>query len=332
MLWIEKYRPQSLGEVVGQEQAVGHLRRFAEGRSVPHLLVTGPHGTGKSAAVEGLARALYGEGWAGNTTVLGCPGLFAGGKAALAADERFAHLFRRDEGLSANFRRIVSWYASLRPLEAGFKLMVLDGAHALPREIQQALRRTLERYSATCRFILVTTNPSGIIPAIGSRCLPLPFTPLAGPVVLDALGRILDAEAPGRRQELGEEVELIAHAAAGDLRRATMLLQVLVESGKGAGAAEIATSETANVALQAVRAMRARDFPVARRTCESLLIDYGLTGREALREIHRAVRQEYHDPGIIRILGDTDHALDHAGNDFVQVNAMIARVIAEVFP
>jgi replication factor C small subunit len=332
MLWIEKYRPQSLGEVVGQEQAVGHLRRFAEGRSVPHLLVTGPHGTGKSAAVEGLARALYGEGWAGNTTVLGCPGLFSGGKAALAADERFAHLFRRDEGLSANFRRIVSWYASLRPLEAGFKLMVLDGAHALPREIQQALRRTLERYSATCRFILVTTNPSGIIPAIGSRCLPLPFTPLTGPVVLAALGRILDAEAPGRRQELGEEVELIAHAAAGDLRRAIMLLQVLVESGKGAGAAEIATSETANVALQAVRAMRARDFAVARRTCESLLIDYGLTGREALREIHRAVRQEYHDPGIIRILGDADHALDHAGNDFVQVNAMIARVIAEVFP
>jgi replication factor C small subunit len=332
MLWIEKYRPKSLGEVAGQEQAVRHLRRFASERSVPHLLITGPHGTGKSAAVEGLARALYGDGWAGNTTVLDCPALFQGGKASLAADERFAHLFRKDEGLSWNFKRIVGWYASIRPLEAGFKLLVLDGAHNLPREIQQALRRTLERYSATCRFILVTTNPSGIIPAIGSRCLPLPFAPVPGPVALAVLGAILDAEAPGRRQDLGEEVELIVHASGGDLRKATLLLQVLVESGKGAGAAEIATSETANVALQLVRAMRARDFPLAQKTAESLLIDYGLTGREALREIHRAVKQEYHDPGIVRILADADHALGHAGNDFVQVNAMIARVIAEVFP
>jgi len=332
MLWIEKYRPKTLGEVVGQEQAVAHLRRFASERSLPHLEVTGPHGTGKSAAIEGLALALYGDAWAGNTTVLDCPALFLGGKASLATDERFAHLYRKDVGLSANFKRIVGWYASLQPLSAGFKILVLDGAHALPREIQQALRRTMERYSATCRFILVTTNQSAILPAIGSRCLPLPFAPVEAPVALAALGRILDAEAPGRRQELEEEVELIVHASGGDLRKATMLLQVLLESGKGAGAAEIATSETANVALQAVRAMRARDFPVAQRTCESLLIDYGLTGREALREIHRAVKQEYHDPGIVRILGDTDHALGHAGNDFVQVNAMIARVIAEVFP
>jgi replication factor C small subunit len=332
MLWIEKYRPKNLGEVAGQERTVAHLRRFASERSVPHLLVTGPHGTGKSSAIGGLARALYGDGWAGNTTVLDCPALFLGGKASLAADERFAHLYRKDQGLSANFRRIVGWYASLRPLEAEFKLLVLDGAHALPREIQQALRRTLERYSATCRFILETTNQSAIIPAISSRCLPLPFVPVEGPVALAVLGRILDAEAPGSRQDLGEEVELIVHAAGGDLRKATMLLQVLVESGKGAGAADITTSETANVALQVVRAMRARDLPLAQKTAESLLIDYGLPGREALREIHRAVKQEYHDPGIVRILGDTDHALDRAGNDFVQVNAMIARVIAEVFP
>jgi replication factor C small subunit len=332
MLWIEKYRPLSLEEVAGQDRTVAHLRRFASGRSVPHLLVTGPHGTGKSAAVEGLARALYGDGWAGNTTVLDCPALFLGGKASLAADDRFAHLYRKDLGLSANFKRIVGWYASLRPLEAGFKLLVLDGAHALPREIQQALRRTLERYSATCRFILVTTNQSAIIPAIGSRCLPLPFAPVPGPVALATLGRILDAEAPGRRQDLGEEVELIVHASGGDLRKATLLLQVLVESGKGAGAAEIATSETANIARELVKAMRVRDFPLARRTAESLLIDYGLSGREALREIRHAVKQEYHDPGIVRILGDADHAMGHAGNDFVQVNALIARVIAEVFP
>jgi replication factor C small subunit len=331
MLWIEKYRPQALGEVVGQEHVVRHLHRFAAERSVPHLLVTGPHGTGKSAAIGCLAKALYGDGWEGNTTILDCTFLFSQGRASLATDERFAHLYRKDEGLSANFKRIVRWYASMRPLGAEFKLVVLEGAHFLPLEIQQALRRTLERYSATCRFILCTTNQSGIIPAISSRCLPLSFLPVDGPIVLDTLGRILDAEVPGRWKDLQEEVELIVHAADGDLRKATMLLQLLVESGKGAGAIEIASSETGNIALQAVRSMRARDFAVAQRTCESLLIDYGLSGREVLREIRRAVKQEYNDPRIMEILGQADHSMEQAGNEFVQVNAMIARVIQEVF-
>jgi replication factor C small subunit len=331
MLWIEKYRPQGLREVVGQEQVVRHLLGFAEERNVPHLLVTGPHGTGKSSAIECLAKALYGEDWSGNTTVIDCSDLFLQGKALLAEDERFAHLYRKDEGLSVNFKRIVRWYASMRPLGAEFKLLVLEGAHSLPREIQQALRRTLERYSATCRFILCTTHRSEIIPAIASRCLPLSFTPVEGAAILDALGRILDAEAPGRRVELQEEMELIVHASAGDLRKAILLLQLLAESGRGAGTAETATSETGNIALQAVRSMRAGDFAAAQRTSESLLIDYGLSGREALREISLAVKQEYHDPRIIRILGEADHAMERAGNEFVQVNATVARIIREVF-
>ena len=331
MLWIEKYRPSTLGEVAGQELVVRHLRRFAATRSVPHLLVTGPHGTGKSAAVECLARELYGANWQGNTTVLDATTLFSQGKSALAADERFAHLFRKDEGLAANFRRIVGWYASMRPLEAEFKLLVIEGAHSLPREIQQALRRTLERHSATCRFILLTTNQSAIIPAIGSRCLPLSFSPVDGETALGVLGRILDAEAPGRRKDLGEEVEMIVHTAAGDLRKATVLLQLLVESGKGAGTADAGCSETGNIALQLVRSMRAGDFAVAQKTAESLLIDYGLSGRETIREIRGAVKQEYNDPRIAVIIGEADRALDRAGNDFIQVNALIARIIGEVF-
>ena len=331
MLWIEKYRPQALGEVVGQEPVVRHLHRFAAERSVPHLLVTGPHGTGKSAAIGCLAQALYGDGWEGNTTVLDSTDIFLQGKSSLAADERFAHLFRKDEGLAANFKRIVRWYASMRPLEAEFKLFVLEGAHSLPHEIQQSLRRTLERYSATCRFVLCTTNQSAIIPAISSRCLPLTFSSVDAPVVLRTLLGILEKEAPERRAGLQEEVELIVHASGGDLRKATMLLQLLVESGKGAGTEAVVTSETGTIALQAVRSMQARDFAVAQKTCESLLIDYGLSGREVLREIQRAVKQEYNDPRIARILGEADHSMERAGNEFVQVNALIARVIQEVF-
>ena len=107
------------------------------------------------------------------------PIFFFYGKKYLEADDRYSHIYRKDESLINNFKHIIRWYASLQPLDAPFKMVVIDDAQELTRDAQSSLRRTMERYSRTCRFILCTTHPAAIIPAIASRCVPFFFGPVA---------------------------------------------------------------------------------------------------------------------------------------------------------
>ncbi|MDD1645199.1 MAG: replication protein C [Methanomicrobiales archaeon] len=332
MLWIEKYRPVTLDQVVGQETAVSRLRSFVAVKNLSHLMVTGPAGTGKTAALECTARGLYGDSWEENTTMIPTGDLFSQGRSALEADERFSHLYRKDWSLLANFKYIVRWYASLQPLDAAFKMMVFEGADRLPLEVQAALRRTMERYSGTCRFAFCTSRPGALIPALTSRCYPLFFLPIADDTVAGALVGILEKEGVGEGQISRDDVDLVVHAGRGDLRRATMLLQVLVESGRGTPVAEITQSEPAAIVAQAFQFIREHDGPSALRTIESLMVDYGLSGREVLGELRKVVKREYNDPRIARMLADADYRLGRCESEFIQVNTLVTRIMQEVFP
>jgi len=328
MLWSEVYRPKRCDEIIGQDEVVDCLVSFADAGSVPHMLISGPHGTGKTAAVGCLAKRLYGEDWEANTTVFSAADLLGKGRSALETDERFSLLYRKDLSLIVNFKQIVKWYASMRPLDADFKLMVVEDAGHLTFEAQQALRRTMERYSATCRFIFITTRPSAIIPAITSRCLPLFFSPLANHVVRARLTEILAAEAAVLP---ADDLDLIVHAAQGDLRRAILYAQIAAGSGKDFDLAEVSRSETSNVAASAFDALRTGDFDAARRNAESLMIESGLSAREVVLELRQVIRREYNHPALAVALADADCRLCHNANDFVQVNALLARIAREVF-
>lgn len=332
MLWSEVYRPKGCEDIIGQDEVVRYLVSFAESGSVPHMLISGPHGTGKTVAVECLAKRLYTGNWEANVSTFSAADLLGRGRSALEADERFSHIYRKDQSLIVNFKYIVKWYASMRPLDAPFKLMVFEDAHDLTFEAQQALRRTMERYSATCRFIFITTRPSAIIPAIASRCLPLFFAPIESGIIRARLEEILAAEAATLP---ADDLDLIVHAAQGDLRRAIIYLQLAAGSGGDADLAEVlaevSRSETGNVAASAFDALRTGNFDAASRIAESLMIEYGLSAREVVHELRQVVRREYNHPALAVALADADHRLCHNANDFVQVNALLARIAREVF-
>jgi len=331
MLWSEKYRPSTLDGILGQDEAVRTLASFAESGNVPHLLIVGPAGTGKSIAVEALARGLYGANWQENTTIFPAADLFEQGKKYLESDERFGHIYKKDESFLTNFKYLVKWYAAIRPLDAAFKLMVFEGASAISREAQQGLRRIMERYSGTCRFVFLTTNGSAIIPAIASRCLPLTFVPVDDALIRERLAWILEKEGAAAGRVSGDDLDLIIPAAGGDLRRATILLQLFAESGGSVDLADTTSSETETVAASAFEALMSGNPPAARQRAESLLIDYGLTGPEVIKELAKAAEREYNDPRIAVALADADLVIRRGGNEFIQINALLARISREVF-
>jgi replication factor C small subunit len=326
MLWIEQYRPKEFGEILGQEPSIRLLSSFAKNRTLPHLILTGPHGTGKSVAVECFARTLYEENWELNTSVFQTADLFSQGKALLEQDDRYAHLYQKNQSLINNFKYIIKWYASLRPLDTEFKLMVFEDAHTLTLDAQQALRRIMERSSGTCRFIFTTTNQSSIIPAITSRCLPLFFAPVDQNVMLPYLRSIKDAE-PTEKQGCSEDdLELIVQAAHGDMRRALLLLQVALETGKCSNLFAIDQSETANVTASAISAIKDGDLRGAVRKLESLMIDYGLSGSEVLEQIRIITRREYNHPALAIALADAELRMRHSNNEFVQIGAFATKI------
>lgn len=268
MLWTEKYRPCTFLEILGQEPVVQHLSSFATSGTLPHLILTGPHGTGKSTAVRCLAKALYGDDWELNTSVFPVADLFSQGKSFLEQDDRYTHIYQKNQSLIVNFKYILKWYASMRPLDAEFKLMVFEDAHALTRDAQQALRRIMERTSTTCRFVFTTTNPSAIIPAISSRCLPLFFAPLSQDKTLGHLMDIRTRESTGSPACTEDDLDLIVQAAAGDLRRAILLLQAALQYGRCDDLLTHTTSETGTVASQALNTLREGDVRGAVRRME----------------------------------------------------------------
>jgi len=330
MLWIEKYRPGAFEEMVGQERVVERMSHFAAARSVPHMILAGPPGTGKSASVECLANALYGDYAGENLTVIPTSDLFSQGRKFLEREERYAHLYRPEESVLSNFKRITREYASLKPLDAGFKLLAFEGASSLPREAQQALRRIMERSSRTCRFVYCTCHPSAIIPAIASRCLPLFFSPLPDALVQSHLHAIIDRELGAESPVRDDDLDLVIAAARGDLRKAVMLLQVLAETGRENGFQALSRSETEQIAQAAFSAIRKGDFHAACRRVENLVIEYGLPAREVLRELSTAAKREFNDPRIFSVLGEGDANLVHCHNEFIQLNGVVARLMRTV--
>src|SRR3989344_4330775 len=148
-IWTEKYRPLKFEEVVGQQEIIKRVRSLVQSLNIPHLLFAGPAGTGKSTLALITVKSLYGESWRENYLELN------------ASDERGINVVREK----------VKGFARTKSLgNVSFKVIFLHEADALTPEAQQALRRTMENYAGTCRFILSCNYSSKIIDPIQSRC------------------------------------------------------------------------------------------------------------------------------------------------------------------
>lgn len=206
-IWSERYRPDSLDDVIGQENQVNKLKDFLEDGSIPHLLLHGPPGTAKTASVVAFAKDKYGDDWNGNLIEMN------------ASDDRGIDIVREE----------IKQKAAQAPIGGyDYKIIYLDEADQLTNAAQAALRRIIEKFSDQTRFFLSCNYKHKIIDPIQSRCTPLPFSSLSDEDVQEILVNILENE---NVEYHDSAVSEIVEHAEGDARDAVQTLQLSVENG-----------------------------------------------------------------------------------------------------
>jgi replication factor C small subunit len=309
-MWAEKYRPKTLDDMVNQKEIVERLKSFVKSRNVPHCIFAGPPGTGKTTAALCLARDLYGEAYREHLMELN------------ASDERGINVVRET----------VKTFARIRSIgEIPFKIMILDEADNMTSDAQQALRRTMERYTETCRFIMCANYSGKIIEPIQSRCAPFRFTFLPREEQDKYLKHITENE---NVKLLKDGLDAIFEVCSGDLRRAINTLQAAASLNKPVDA-KVVYSITGRASPADVRKMietvMAGNFLEARKQLRDMIQKYGVAGSDIIRQIHTEIfRAEIPEPWKIKlagVVGEIDYRLVEGADEEVQLSALLARLV-----
>ncbi len=332
-VWTEKYRPRKLSEIKGQEKITSRLQAFVAGKNMPHLLFAGPAGVGKTTAALAIAHEFFGETWRDNILELN------------ASDERGIDVVRIK----------VKDFARTRSIEgAPFKLIYLDECDALTKEAQDALRRTMEDYAHTTRFILSCNYSSKVIPPIQSRCAIFRFKPLSKEVVKHILGEIIKNEELDARMDEKEKdkiIDLIYEASEGDMRKAENILQACsataredpvkhFEDGgvKGTVARSFGLQEVSEVISfaepkdieLAVKLALAGKFLDAKKKLTDVMVAHGLSGFDVIKQIQKEIWNLDVDEKLkiklIKACGDYEFRLVEGSNEFIQLSALLAEM------
>lgn len=214
LMWVEKYRPEKLDEIIDQKEIIRGLKNLIKNpEEIPHLLFAGPAGVGKTTTALCVAKGLLGEEWQRDTLELN------------ASDERGIKMVReRVKEFAAVMKLTTNNKEDNRP----FRIIILDEADEMTQEAQTALRRIIEDSSRTTRFIFICNYLTQIIEPIQSRCVVFRFTRLTNEDIVGHLKFICQKE--GVKYDDKALTQIYA-ATSGDLRHSINILQAAAGMG-----------------------------------------------------------------------------------------------------
>jgi len=311
-LWIEKYRPKTLDEVAGQNEIIERLKSYVKTKNVPHLIFAGPAGTGKTTSALALSKELFGDTWRQNFNELN------------ASDERGINIIRGK----------IKEFARTAPIGKNkFKIIFLDEADSLTNDAQAALRRTIEKYTHICRFILSVNYSSKIIEPIQSRCTVFRFSPIKPDDIQKYIRKIATKE---KLEITPDGLETLIFVARGDLRKAINVLQVGASLGRKI-TAELLYETSSTAKPEDVKSLisyaLSGDFMAARNQLYDLLLKYGLSGEDIIKQIHQTIFDlAISDESKVRLIektGETEFRLIEGSNEHIQLESLLAQFALE---
>ncbi|MEK6885688.1 MAG: replication factor C small subunit [Nanoarchaeota archaeon] len=309
-IWTERYRPNKFEEVFGQDEIIKRVKNLTNSLNLPHMMFAGPAGTGKSTLAVIVAKELFKEYWKENYLELN------------ASDARGIDVIRQEV---KNFARTKSLGS------VPFKIIFLDEADALTREAQQALRRTMENYTGTCRFILSCNYSSKIIDPIQSRCVIFRFRLLEKKEMDKIVKKIAEKE----KLNIDEKAtQMLYEGSEGDCRRAINLLQAT------SSISPVITEEIINILLSNAKPKDikvvldyalAGDFLKSREKLLDIMLKESIAGTDIIKSIQKEIWNLDIDPELkVKLTektGEIEFRLVEGSDEFVQLEALLASFV-----
>lgn len=312
LMWVEKYRPLTLNEVINQKEIVNALRQLINiPDELPHLLFAGPPGVGKTTTALCIARQLLGEEWRRDTLELN------------ASDERGIKMVRERVKEFAAVMKLMTGNNDEKP----FRIIILDEADEMTSEAQTALRRIIEDSSRTTRFIIICNYLSQIIEPLQSRCVVFRFTRLARDDLVRHLKTICEKE--GAKFE-EKALSQIYDATSGDLRHSINMLQASAGMGSVSNANVIASRGLSGKSKvgEIIKLALAGRFTDARVKLFELTNVYGMSENDFLRYANQEAYDMKldHPDEFAALMAEYDYRLAAGAHPEIQLAALLAQL------
>ncbi len=308
IMWVEKYRPKNLSEIVNQKEIIGSISGLLKKQGeMPNLLFSGAAGVGKTTTAICLSREILGDRWNNYTLELN------------ASDERGIGMVREKVKKFSRFAGLDT--------EIPFKIIILDEADEMTADAQTALRRIIEDTAKFCRFILIANNVSKIIPPIQSRCANFKFTQINQTDITNHLKFILKKE---KIKSDDKGIIKVTEYAQGDLRHAINLLQAVASTGNISEATVTSTAglTKTNDVSNVLKLSLEGNIQEARNKMIELIKVYGLSESDFLKYINQALftMKTNHMEDISQIIAKYDYRVLSGSNPEIQLTAMLAEI------
>jgi len=302
---VDKYRPKTFEEIVGQDHILPQIRDIVERgiENAPHMLFSGPAGTGKTTTAMVIARSWFGRDWR----------------------RYFIELNASDERGITTIREKVKKFA----LASGWKIIFLDEADSMTSDAQNALRRIMERATQTV-FILSCNWEWKIIDPIKSRTAIFRFRRLSDRDVLRKLLYIVKAEKVkiSDKNSFKKAMILLVKQANGDLRKAINMLDTIITNGKTVNVETVLALRDTDIVVDALQYALSGKFDEARKMIEDALIEENMDWRGVVEKLYRAIESVDIDD-VVRArlfvrLSDVETRISNGASPVLQLVGFIA--------